>query len=117
MAGRVPSLRNIPVTRGLYGRLPDVYPIFTPLILRGAEALCAEDPLFQHTLEERQASMRLRTITILGTEPRASSSRTRRTHRAADVAPAGMVAVWYTQGGVPGMVGREMYTHQDTRAT
>ena len=52
---------------------------------RGKEALCASS---YHI--------------ILRLEPRASSLRTQRTHRAADVAPAGMRMVVYTQGGVPG---------------
>jgi len=70
-ARRDTTLRNIPVYTGLYGRLPDGYPIFHPVLTGGSLALCAEVSSIRHTFGRRRPTMRLRTLIIPGFEPRA----------------------------------------------
>jgi len=50
-------MRNMAVLRAIVGDTPFVYPIVQPFVARGAEQLCAEVSLFQHTLGGREASL------------------------------------------------------------
>ena len=69
-------MRNMAITTVIYGRLPDVYPIFHIFLPGKTEGLCAETSLFSHTLGEREVSLRLICLINLRLEPRTPLSRT-----------------------------------------
>jgi len=89
------------LTIGYNGRFTCRYPIFNTFIRGESRELCAEVYTIPHTLRTWEGSMRLRTLTISGLEPRASLSGNGNT----GTAMTGSRLVRYRMVVYPGCVG------------
>ena len=89
--------------------LPDVYPIFHPIIPGRSRGLCAEFSLFLHTLGERRVLRASYPGSSPITEPRALLPDTEYNECSTWYTVGMRGTPWYTQGGIVGYIYR-VYT-------